>query len=53
MEAKSLAVKIDGQDVQVPCSSVHSLVIGSGAAGLNAAVRLNAEGIEDVLVVTG
>ncbi len=31
---------------------VHTLVIGSGAAGLNAAVQLRNQGIEDVLIVT-
>jgi succinate dehydrogenase/fumarate reductase flavoprotein subunit len=31
---------------------VHTLVIGSGAAGLNAAVQLCAGGVEDVLIVT-
>jgi succinate dehydrogenase/fumarate reductase flavoprotein subunit len=31
---------------------VHTLVLGSGAAGLAAAVRLRAEGVEDVLIVT-
>ena len=31
---------------------VHTLVIGSGAAGLNAAVQLYAQGIRDVLIVT-
>ncbi len=31
---------------------VHTLVIGSGAAGLNAAVQLRMGGIEDVLIVT-
>ena len=31
---------------------VHTLVIGSGAAGLNAAVQLQAQGIRDVLIVT-
>jgi succinate dehydrogenase/fumarate reductase flavoprotein subunit len=31
---------------------VHTLVIGSGAAGLNAAVQLREGGIEDVLIVT-
>jgi succinate dehydrogenase/fumarate reductase flavoprotein subunit len=36
----------------VPITRVHSLVIGSGAAGLNAAVQLRNQGIEDVLIVT-
>lgn len=31
---------------------VHTLVLGSGAAGLAAAVRLRAEGVDDVLVLT-
>ena len=36
----------------VPVTRVHTLVIGSGAAGLNAAVQLRNQGIEDVLIVT-
>jgi succinate dehydrogenase/fumarate reductase flavoprotein subunit len=35
-----------------PLVWTHTLVVGSGAAGLNAAVRLRAAGIEDVLIVT-
>jgi succinate dehydrogenase/fumarate reductase flavoprotein subunit len=31
---------------------VHTLVIGSGAAGLNAALQLRAGGVEDVLILT-
>ncbi|MDR1493229.1 MAG: FAD-binding protein [Planctomycetaceae bacterium] len=31
---------------------IHTLVVGSGAAGLCAAVRLRAEGIDDVRIVT-
>ena len=33
-------------------SWVHTLVIGSGAAGLNAAIQLHQTGIEDVVIVT-
>lgn len=36
----------------VPVVQVHTLVIGSGAAGLNAAVQLRNHDIEDVLIVT-
>ncbi|MGE4490257.1 MAG: FAD-binding protein [Kiritimatiellales bacterium] len=36
----------------VSVTRVHSLVIGSGAAGLNAAVQLRNQGIDDVLIVT-
>lgn len=37
---------------RVPVTQVHTLVIGSGAAGLNAAVQLRNQGIEDVLIVS-
>ncbi len=36
----------------IPCIWVHTLVIGSGAAGLNAAVQLVRNGIEDILILT-
>jgi succinate dehydrogenase/fumarate reductase flavoprotein subunit len=36
----------------VSLTRVHTLVIGSGAAGLNAAVQLHANGVEDVLIVS-
>ncbi len=41
-----------GAQVSLPVTWVHTLVIGSGAAGLNAAVQLRAGGIDDVLIVT-
>ncbi|NLS98168.1 MAG: FAD-binding protein [Planctomycetaceae bacterium] len=37
---------------EVPIHRVHTLVVGSGAAGLNAAVQLRASGIEDLLILT-
>lgn len=43
-------LKIQGQDV--PVVKVHTLVIGSGAAGLNAAVQLHARGVNDLLIIT-
>ena len=43
-------VRIAG--ISYPLYSVNTLVIGSGAAGLNAAVRLHAEGQRDVGVMT-
>ncbi|MCU0522376.1 MAG: FAD-binding protein [Anaerolineae bacterium] len=36
----------------LPVTWVHTLVIGSGAAGLNAAVQLRANGVEDVLILS-
>ena len=41
-----------GHPLRIPLFRVHTLVVGSGAAGLNAAVRLKREGVEDVLVLT-
>jgi succinate dehydrogenase/fumarate reductase flavoprotein subunit len=41
-----------GKKGTVPVTQVHTLVIGSGAAGLNAAVQLRNQGVEDVLMVT-
>ncbi len=36
----------------LPITSVHTLVIGSGAAGLNTAVQLRANGVEDVMILS-
>jgi succinate dehydrogenase/fumarate reductase flavoprotein subunit len=39
-------------DQILPLTRVHTLIIGSGAAGLNAAVQLRANGIDDLLILT-
>jgi succinate dehydrogenase/fumarate reductase flavoprotein subunit len=39
-------------DIDIPVTRVHTLIIGSGAAGLNAAVQLHKHGIKDLLIVT-
>lgn len=44
-------VKQDGKN-RVDFYRIHTLVIGSGAAGLNAAVQLKVHGVEDVLVIS-
>jgi len=41
-----------GRQAELPLCFVHTLVIGSGAAGLNAAVQLRANGVDDLLIVT-
>ncbi|MEE8450344.1 MAG: FAD-binding protein [Thermoguttaceae bacterium] len=41
-----------GESAALPLTFVHTLVLGSGAAGLNAAVQLHAGGVEDLLIVT-
>ena len=53
MKKESLAIKTASQNtVELPCLIVHTLVIGSGAAGLNAAVQVRQNDIEDVLIVS-
>lgn len=52
MKKDTISLKIDSQDVAVPCYKVHSLILGSGASGLNSAVQLHANGIKDIAIVT-
>jgi succinate dehydrogenase/fumarate reductase flavoprotein subunit len=47
-----LPIRAAGRGIDVPLARVHSLVVGSGAAGLNAAVQLRRHGIDDVLILT-
>ena len=50
---RTLTVKADaGRPRALPCTKVHTLVVGSGAAGLNAAVQLRRQGVEDLLILT-
>ena len=52
---KERAVQItdaNGGGVALPVTEVHTLVLGSGAAGLNAALQLSNMGVDDVLIVT-
>ena len=39
------------KDKKVPASVVHTLVVGSGAAGFNAALSLYEEGVRDIAIV--
>jgi succinate dehydrogenase/fumarate reductase flavoprotein subunit len=41
-----------GRARRIPLCRVHTLVIGSGAAGLNTAVQLCRAGVEDLLILT-
>lgn len=47
-----LNVSNNGLQQEVPIHRVHTLVVGSGAAGLNGAVQLKAAGVDDVLILT-
>lgn len=51
-KASRIKVEHGGRKLAVPVTWVHTLVVGSGAAGLNAAVQLAAQGIDDVIVLT-
>ena len=52
IEMKPISLKVDGQSYEVPLTRVHTLVLGSGASGLNAAAQLKINGVEDVLIVS-
>ena len=53
MKKESLATKTASQKAaEIPCHIVHTLVIGSGTAGLNAAVQVRRNDIEDVMIIS-
>jgi len=49
---KHLNLKAGRNSYRIPLTRVHTLVLGSGAAGLNAAAQLHINGVRDVLIVT-
>ena len=52
MQKGKISVLSGGRKMNLPFNKVHTLVIGSGAAGLNAAVQLHSNGVEDILIVS-
>lgn len=52
MVSKKLEIKYKHNSMVVDHKKVHTLVIGSGAAGLNAAVQLYRNGVQDILILT-
>ena len=52
MKTETLNIELKKQSFALPLHRVHTLVIGSGAAGLNAAIQLQSNGIEDLAIVT-
>ncbi|MEA2013607.1 MAG: FAD-binding protein, partial [Verrucomicrobiota bacterium] len=52
MKTEIIEIKTKVAEQDVPCKSVHTLIVGSGAAGLNAAIQLHASGVEDIVIVT-
>lgn len=43
---------LTAEGISIPVHFIHTLVIGSGAAGLNAAVQLHNRGLRDLLILT-
>jgi len=43
---------VPGETVRLPIRTVHTLVAGSGAAGLNAALQLYRNGVKDILLLS-
>ncbi len=52
MQKEKNSLSAGGRKINLPFNKVHTLVIGSGAAGLNAAVQLHSSGVSDILIVT-
>lgn len=53
MKTSRLAFKRpNGKAAKLPVRWVHTLILGSGAAGLNAAVQLHNRGVTDLVIVT-
>jgi len=53
MKQTTLSFKIPPHgNLKIPCNQVQTLVIGSGAAGLNAAVQLHRRGVTDLAILT-
>lgn len=44
--------EIEGRQVQIPLIKIHTIILGSGAAGLNAAAQLFLNGVKDLVIIT-
>ncbi len=52
MAGTNFEVRLGEEMISVPVTRVHTLVLGSGAAGLNAAAQLVLNGVKEVLILT-
>jgi succinate dehydrogenase/fumarate reductase flavoprotein subunit len=49
---KEIEIKHNQKNYRIEITKVHTLIIGSGASGLNAAIQLFRNGVEDILILT-
>jgi len=49
---RNLNLKSGHNSYRIPLMRVHTLVLGSGAAGLNAAAQLHINGVRDIMIVS-
>jgi len=49
---KNITLKVNGKKIVITPRYYHTIVLGSGAAGLNAAIRLDSEGVENICLIT-
>jgi len=52
MKEEFIVIKSGDSALQVPVTRVHTIVLGSGAAGLNAAAQLYINGVKDLMILT-
>ncbi len=52
MVEEHINLVVGNKNYQIPMTWVHTLVLGSGAAGLNAAAQLHLTGIRDLIILT-
>jgi succinate dehydrogenase/fumarate reductase flavoprotein subunit len=52
MEKEYLHLTVGKNDYEILVTRVHTVILGSGAAGLNAAAQLHLNGIRDLIILT-
>ncbi len=52
MAEECINLVVRKKDYQIPITRVHTLILGSGAAGLNAAAQLFLNGVKDLMILT-
>ena len=52
MEKEYLHLTVGKNDYEILVTQVHTVILGSGAAGLNAAAQLHLNGIRDLIILT-